>query len=59
MYGSLEKGKVASLFVTDGDPFETKTNVKHVFISGWMIPMVSRHTQLYDEFLERSPGVKK
>ncbi|MFK7953563.1 MAG: amidohydrolase family protein [Ekhidna sp.] len=58
-YGSLEKGKVANLFVTDGDPFETKTNVKHVFISGWMIPMVSRHTQLYDEFLERSPGVKK
>jgi imidazolonepropionase-like amidohydrolase len=58
-YGSLEKGKVANLFVTDGDPFETKTNVKYVFISGWMIPMVSRHTQLYDEFLERSPGVKK
>ena len=58
-YGSLEKGKVANLFVTDGDPFETKTQVKHVFIAGWQIPMVSRHTQLYDEFLERSPGVEK
>lgn len=58
-YGSLEKGKMANLFVTDGDPFETKTQVKHVFIDGWMIPMVSRHTQLYDEFLERSPGVDK
>lgn len=58
-YGSLEKGKMANLFVTDGDPFETKTQVKHVFIDGWMIPMVSRHTQLYDEFLERAPGVDK
>lgn len=59
MYGSIEVGKVANLFVTDGDPFETKTQVQHVFINGWKIPMESRHTQLYDEFLERSPGVQK
>lgn len=58
-YGSIEKGKVANLFVTTGDPFETKTDVKYVFIDGWNIPMVSRHTQLYDEYLERSPGVDK
>ncbi|WP_420318532.1 amidohydrolase family protein [Ekhidna sp.] len=58
-YGSLEKGKVANLFVTTGDPFETKTQVKYVFIDGWKIPMVSRHTQLYDEYLNRAPGVEK
>lgn len=58
-YGSIESGKVANLFVADGDPFETKTQIKHVFIHGWNIPMVSRHTQLYDEYLERSPGVNK
>ncbi|MEL7003863.1 MAG: amidohydrolase family protein [Bacteroidota bacterium] len=57
--GSLEVGKHANLFVADGDPFETKTNVKHVFIQGWMIPMESRQTKLYDEFLERQPGLKK
>lgn len=57
--GSLEVGKQANLFVTDGDPFETKTNVKHVFINGWMIPLDSRQIQLYEEFLERQPGVKK
>lgn len=57
--GSLEVGKNASLFVTDGDPFETKTQVKYLFIDGWMIPLESRHTQLYDEFLEREPGLKK
>ncbi|MDW7695601.1 amidohydrolase family protein [Flammeovirgaceae bacterium SG7u.111] len=57
--GSLEKGKVANLFAADGDPFETKTQVKYLFIGGWKIPLVNRHTQLYDEFLERDPGVKK
>ena len=57
--GSIEKGKVANLFVTNGDPFETKTQVKHLFIAGWQIPLESRHTLLYDEFLERSPGVEK
>lgn len=57
--GSLEVGKSATLIVTDGDPFETKTNIKHVFIDGWMVPMDSRHLRLYDEFLEREPGLKK
>jgi len=57
--GSLEEGKLANLFVTDGDPFETKTTVHHLFIKGWKIPMESRHTLLYDEYLERSPGLSK
>jgi len=57
--GSIEAGKVANVVVSDGDPFETKTNIIHVFIDGWQIPLVSRHTQLYDEFLKREPGVNK
>jgi imidazolonepropionase-like amidohydrolase len=57
--GSIETGKNATLFVCDGDPLETKTQVSHVFIEGWRIPMVSRQTELYNEFLERAPGVKK
>ena len=57
--GSLEKGKIANIMVTDGDPFETKTNVHHVFIGGWKIAMDSRHIRLYNEFLERSPGLKE
>lgn len=56
--GSLEKGKQATLFVSTGDPFETSTDIEHVFIDGWEIPMESRHTKLYEEFLERSPGLK-
>lgn len=57
--GSLEAGKDATLFVTNGDPFETKTDVKYVFINGWNIPLESRQTRLYEEFLERQPGIQK
>jgi imidazolonepropionase-like amidohydrolase len=57
--GSIEKGKDANLFVSDGDPFETKTQIKNVFINGWQMPMESRQTLLYDEFLKREPGVSK
>ncbi len=57
--GSIEVGKNATLFICNGDPFETKTNVSHVFIDGWQMPMVSRQTELYDEFLKRTPGIKK
>ncbi len=57
--GSLEVGKEATFFVSDGDPFETATTIHHVFIAGYEIPMESRHTRLYEEFLQRSPGLHK
>ena len=56
--GSIEVGKVANVFVADGDIFETKTQVHHLFINGWEVPLESRHTLLNDEFLQRSPGLK-
>lgn len=56
--GSLEVGKQATLFVADGDPFETKTRITHLFIEGYQVPVESRHTDLYDEFLDRSPGLE-
>jgi len=55
-YGTVEQGKIANVFVADGDPFETKTQIKHLFINGWKVPLESRHTLLYDEFLDREPG---
>ncbi len=57
--GSVEVGKRANLFIADGDIFETQTKVEQVFINGWKIPMESRQTELYDEFLKRSPGLTK
>ncbi len=32
--GSIEKGKIANLLVTDGELFEEKTKIRHVFIDG-------------------------
>lgn len=52
-YGSLERGKVANLIVTDGDPFEPKTKVESLYIRGKKIPLESRQTLLYEEFLNR------
>lgn len=57
--GSIEQGKSATLFVCSGDPFETNTKVTQVFIDGWQMPMVSRQTLLYEEFLKRDPGLTK
>jgi imidazolonepropionase-like amidohydrolase len=54
--GSIEVGKKANLFVSTGDPFEPSTTIRHLFIDGWNIPMESRQTLLYDEFLNRAPG---
>ena len=51
--GSIEVGKIANLVVTDGDILEARTNVRHLFIGGRQIPLVSRHTMLYDQFKDR------
>ncbi len=57
--GSLEKGKNATLFVCTGDPFEPATQIKYLFIDGYMVPLDSRQIRLYNEFLEREPGLKE
>ena len=51
--GSIEVGKIANLVVTDGDLLEARTNVRHLFIGGRQVPLVSRHTMLYDQFKDR------
>lgn len=51
--GSIEEGKLANIVVTDGDILEAMTKVEHVFINGFKVPTVSRHTQLFREFLDR------
>lgn len=51
--GSLETGKTANIVVTDGDLLEPRTNVKYLFINGRMIPLTSRHTELFEQFKDR------
>jgi imidazolonepropionase-like amidohydrolase len=37
--GSIEAGKLANLIVTDGDLFEEKTRIRHVFVAGREVPV--------------------
>ena len=46
-------GKLANVVVTDGDILDARTNVRHLFNGGRQIPLVSRHTVLYEQFKER------
>ncbi len=51
--GSIEVGKMANVVVSDGDILDPRTNIKHVFINGRLIPLTSRHTELFDSFKDR------
>ncbi len=51
--GSIEKGKVADLILTDGDPLEARTNIKQMFIAGREVSLESRHTREYEKWLKR------
>jgi imidazolonepropionase-like amidohydrolase len=51
--GSIEKGKWADLMITDGDPLETRTQVKQVFIKGRPVDLANKHTRLYEKYLNR------
>lgn len=59
--GSLEVGKLANFFVTDGDPLEIRTNVERVFIAGRELPLTDKQTRLRDKYEERyrQQGVDK
>jgi imidazolonepropionase-like amidohydrolase len=48
--GSLDVGKIANVVVTDGDMLEARTNTKYLFIDGRLVPLDTKHTQLYETF---------
>ncbi len=51
--GSIEIGKLADLILTDGDPLETKTQIKQMFIAGRTVDLESKHYKLYQKYLNR------
>jgi imidazolonepropionase-like amidohydrolase len=51
--GSLEVGKLANLFVSDGDPLEPSTRIERIFIQGREIELSDRQTALRDKYLQR------
>lgn len=51
--GSLEVGKEATLFVTDGDPLEIMTHVEAAYIAGRPVDLSNRQTRLYDKYRQK------
>ena len=51
--GTLEVGKMANLVITDGDLLEARTKTRHLFIDGRLVPLDTRHTELYEKHKDR------
>jgi len=53
LLGSIEKGKLADLILTDGDPLETRTQLKQLFIRGREVDLDNKHLRLYEKYRQR------
>ena len=51
--GSLAQGKHATLFVSDGDPFELDTTIERAWIHGREVDLRSKQTELARKYRER------
>jgi imidazolonepropionase-like amidohydrolase len=51
--GSIEKGKWADLMLTTGDPLETQTLIKALYIKGNEVDLTNKQTRLYEKYLNR------
>lgn len=53
-YGSLEEGKSATLFISEGDALDMRTNIiSHAFIDGRPISLESHQTKLWKRYSEK------
>jgi imidazolonepropionase-like amidohydrolase len=51
--GTIEQGKIANLIVTDGDPLNIQTQIRHLFINGEPTSMANRHQESYERYRAR------
>lgn len=57
--GSLDAGKEATFFASDGNILDLRSKVKRMWIAGHEISLDSRHTRLYEKYQGRpAPTVK-
>jgi imidazolonepropionase-like amidohydrolase len=53
-YGSLEAGKSATLFISEGDALDMRTNnISHAFINGRSISLETHQTELWKRYSEK------
>ena len=51
--GSVQEGKIANLIITDGDPLEIQTQVKHLIIKGKEVDLTNKQTHLAEKYMSR------
>jgi imidazolonepropionase-like amidohydrolase len=51
--GSIEKGKWADLMLVNGDPLETPTQIKALYIKGKEVDLSNKQTRLYQKYMAR------
>jgi len=51
--GTLEKGKIANIMITNGDPLELCTEVKYLYINGKPTSTDNKHKSLYEKYSKR------
>jgi imidazolonepropionase-like amidohydrolase len=51
--GSIETGKDASLFATDGNILDIRASMKRMWIAGKEVSLESKHTRLYEKYKGR------
>jgi imidazolonepropionase-like amidohydrolase len=58
--GTLDVGKDATLFISNGDALDMRTNaLTHAFIQGRSIVLRSKQTELYEKYKQKYDGQKK
>jgi imidazolonepropionase-like amidohydrolase len=56
-YGTLEVGKSATLFISEGDALDMRTNkLSHAFIDGRMLSLETHQTELWKRYMEKYNG---
>ena len=54
VYGSLETGKSATLFISEGDALDMRTNIiSHAFIDGRLISLETHQTELWKRYSKK------
>jgi len=51
--GSITKGKLADLIITDGNPLQQTTQIKGVFVAGTPYEPTSKQTRLFEKYMQR------
>ncbi len=51
--GSITKGKLADLIITDGNPLQHTTQIKGIFIAGLPYNATSKQTRLFEKYMQR------